>query len=117
LPQIRSAPQGIKDYVRDMRQHTALGLRGAWHALMSRPDVEDRLGEISVPTLIIVGDRDALLQPSRIMQERMPGCRFALIKGSSHGTANWRPEAFNTAVLDFSPTSKRAGPSKAKSCL
>jgi 3-oxoadipate enol-lactonase len=101
LPQIRSAPQGIKDYVRDMREHTALGLRGAWHALMTRPDVEGRLGEISVPTLIIVGDRDALLAPSRIMQERMPGCRFALIKGSSHGTANWRPEAFNTAVLDF----------------
>jgi pimeloyl-ACP methyl ester carboxylesterase len=101
LPAIRKAPVGVKSYVRDMRQHTALGLRGAWHALMTRPDVEDRLGEIRVPTLIIVGDRDDLLAPSRIMQERIPGCRFVLIKDSPHGTANWRPDAFNKAVLEF----------------
>ena len=101
LPAIRKAPEGVKSYVRDMRQHTALGLRGAWHALMTRPDVEDRLGEIRVPTLIIVGDRDDLLAPSRIMQERIPGCRFVLIKDSPHGTANWRPDAFNKAVLEF----------------
>jgi pimeloyl-ACP methyl ester carboxylesterase len=101
LPQIRGAPEGVKSYVRDMRQHTALGLRGAWHALMTRPDVEDRLGEISVPTLIIVGERDALLAASRVMQERIPGCRFVLIRDSPHGTANWRPDAFNKAVLDF----------------
>lgn len=101
LPRVRAAPEGVKSYLRSMRQHTALGLRGAWHALMTRPDVEDRLGEIRVPTLIIVGERDALLTPSRIMQQRIPGCRFVLIKDSRHGTANWRPEAFNTAVLDF----------------
>ena len=35
------------------------------------------------------------------MQQRIPGCRFVLIKGSDHGTANWRPEAFNKAVLEF----------------
>jgi pimeloyl-ACP methyl ester carboxylesterase len=101
FPQIRSAPEGVKSYVRSMRQHTALGLRGAWHALMTRPDVEDRLGEIRVPTLIVVGDRDALLAPSRLMQERIAGCRFVLIKDSPHGTANWRPDAFTRAVLDF----------------
>jgi len=101
FPQVRSAPPGVKAYVREMRQHTALGLRGAWHALMTRPDVEDRLREITVPVLIIVGDRDQLLGASHIMQERLPGCRFVLIKGSPHGTANWRSDAFNTAVLDF----------------
>jgi 3-oxoadipate enol-lactonase len=101
LPQIRKAPEGVRSYVRSMRQHTALGLRGAWHTIMTRPDVEDRLGEISVPTLIIVGDRDDLLAASRAMQERIHGCRFVLIKDSPHGTANWRPEAFNKAVLEF----------------
>lgn len=101
LPRIRSAPEGVKSYLRNMRQHTALGLRGAWHALMTRPDVEDRLGEIRVPTLVIVGERDALLPAGRVMQERISGCRFVLIKDSPHGTANWRPDAFNKAVLDF----------------
>jgi 3-oxoadipate enol-lactonase len=101
LPRLRDAPEGVKSYVRNLRQHTALGLRGAWHAIMARPDVENRLAEIRVPTLIIVGDRDSLLAPSRLMQQRIRGCRFVLISDSAHGTANWRPEAFNKAVLDF----------------
>ena len=101
LPQLRDAPEGVKSYVRTLRQHTALGLRGAWHALMERPDVEDRLDEIRVPTLIVVGERDRLLAPSRLMQQRIRDCRFVLIRDSAHGTANWRPEAFNKAVLDF----------------
>ena len=101
LPQLRKAPEGVKSYIRNMRQHTALGLRGAWHALMGQENLEDRLDEIRVPTLVIVGDRDPLLAPSRVMQQRIPGCRFVLIKGSGHGTANWRPEAFNKAVLEF----------------
>jgi 3-oxoadipate enol-lactonase len=101
LPQLRAAPEGVKSYVRNLRCHTALGLRGAWHALMERPDLEDRLEEIRAPTLIVVGDRDNLLAPSRLMQQRIRGCRFVLIKDSAHGTANWRPEAFTRAVLEF----------------
>jgi pimeloyl-ACP methyl ester carboxylesterase len=101
LPQLRGAPEGVQSYVRNLRCHSALGLRGAWHALMERPDLEDRLAEIRVPTLIVVGDRDNLLEPSRVMQQHIPGCRFVLIKDSGHGTANWRPEAFSRAVLEF----------------
>jgi pimeloyl-ACP methyl ester carboxylesterase len=101
LAQLRDAPVGVKSYVRNLRVHTALGLRGGWHAIMTRQDVEDRLDEIRVPTLIVVGDRDRLLAPSRLMQQRIRGSRFVLIKGSPHGTADWRPEAFNEAVLGF----------------
>lgn len=101
LPPLRDAPEGVRSYVRNLRRHTALGLRGGWHAIMERPDLEDRLDEIRVPTLIVVGDRDRLLAPSRLMQQRIRGCRFVLIKDSPHGTADWRPEAFNKAVLAF----------------
>ena len=101
LPQLRRAPEGVRSYVRNLRRHTALGLRGGWHAIMERPDLEDRLDEIHVPTLIVVGDRDRLLAPSRLMQQRIRGCRFVLIKDSAHGTADWQPEAFNEAVLGF----------------
>jgi pimeloyl-ACP methyl ester carboxylesterase len=67
---------------------------------MRQENLEDRLDEIRVPTLIIVGERDPLLAPSRIMQQRIAGCRFVLIKDSGHGTVG-RPEAFNKAVLEF----------------
>ncbi len=101
LLRLRDAPEGAKSYVRNLRRNSALGLRGAWHALMERPDSADRLDEILVPTLIIVGERDALLAPSRLMQQRIRGCRFVLIRESGHGTANIRPEAFTKAVLEF----------------
>jgi pimeloyl-ACP methyl ester carboxylesterase len=101
LPQVRSAPEGVQLYVRNLHCHTAHGLRGAWHTLMQRPDHEDRLGEIRAPTLIVVGDRDNLVAPSRLMHERIAGSRFVLIKDSPHGTADWQPEAFNAAVLEF----------------
>jgi pimeloyl-ACP methyl ester carboxylesterase len=101
LPYYRNVPGGVKSYVRNLRSHSAVGLRGAWHALMEAEDLESRLAEIRVPTLIIVGDRDPLLAPSRIMQRGVPGSRFVLIRGSSHGTAVRQPEAFNEAVLSF----------------
>jgi pimeloyl-ACP methyl ester carboxylesterase len=101
LPPYRNAPEGVTSYIRNMRSHSAAGLRGAWHALMKAEDLEDRLGEISVPTLIIAGDRDPLLAPSRIMQRDIPGSRFVLISDSGHGTAGLQPEAFNEAVLSF----------------
>jgi len=101
LPQYRNAPEGVRSYIRNLRGHSAVGLRGAWHALMEAEDLESRLSEIRVPTLIIVGDRDPLLAPSRIMERGIPGSRFVLIKGSAHGTAAWQLEAFNEAVLSF----------------
>ena len=101
LPRLHNATPAVKSYLKQMRQHTALGLRGAWHALMSQGNVEDRLSEIHVPTLVLDGENDALLPAGRVMQERIPDCRFVLIKESGHGTANWRPDAFNKAVLDF----------------
>ena len=101
LPQYRDGPEAPRSYIRHLRTHSAVGLRGAWHALMEATDVEHRLGEIRVPTLIIVGDRDRLLAPSRIMQRCISGCRFVLIKDSPHGTSGFQPKAFNEAVLSF----------------
>lgn len=91
----------VKSYLQGVRQQTAHGLRGGWRALMEQEDLEGRLGEITAPTLIIVGDRDPLQSPSRVMQRLIPGCRFVLIKDSGHGTAGYQPEAFNRAVLEF----------------
>lgn len=101
LPQKYNRKESIDSYMESLRGQSACGFRGAWHALMGQPNLEDRLGEISVPTLIIVGDHDPLLTPSRAMQERIPGCRFVLIKDSTHGTSGAQPEAFTKAVLDF----------------
>ena len=77
------------------------GFIGGAQALREQKSVLSRLGEIRVPTLILAGELDYLLPASRLMQRRILDSRFVLVKGTPHGTAAWRPEAFTTAVLDF----------------
>ncbi len=77
------------------------GFLGAGEALFRQDDVLDRLPEITAPTLILVGEHDWLLGPSKEMHQRLPDARFVLIKGAGHGTCVWRPEAYTAAVLDF----------------
>ena len=65
-------------------------------------EVEDRLGEIGVPTLITVGDHDEC-DPSlaRAMQERIPGSRLVVLPNAGHMTFVDQPAAFVSAVETF----------------
>lgn len=94
-------PPAVQRHVERLARMIPDGFLGAGKALREQGSVLDRLGEIKAPTLILVGDKDALLAPSRAMQRRMPGCQFVLIKDAYHGTCLWQPEAFTTAVLDL----------------
>ena len=50
------------------------------------PPVFDRLGEISVPTSLMVGDADypPLVEANRQAGARIPGCEFVLVPGMDH---------------------------------
>src|SRR4051812_14045791 len=50
------------------------------------PPVRDRLGEIAVPTGLLVGtaDRDWLLASNREAAERIPGCKYLEVPGLDH---------------------------------
>ncbi len=95
------APAGVRRHVERLQGMSADGFLGGGRALRDQGSVLDRLPEISAPTLILVGDQDFLLGPSRQMKEKLPDARFVLIKGSGHGTCLWQPETFTSAVLDF----------------
>ena len=92
---------GVLRHMEGLEHMSPDGFLGAGRAIREQESVLERLAEIKAPTLILVGDQDPLLAGSRAMQERMPGCRFVLIKGSTHGTCLWRPDAFEKAILDF----------------
>jgi pimeloyl-ACP methyl ester carboxylesterase len=68
-------------------------------------DVLDRLGGITAPTLVIVGEQDLLTPPwvAREVAGGIPGARFEIITGdgSSHVVPLERPDAFNQLVMDF----------------
>jgi 3-oxoadipate enol-lactonase len=50
------------------------------------PPLFDRLGEISVPTSLLVGDADypPLIQANRQVAARIPGCELAVVPGMDH---------------------------------
>ena len=68
-------------------------------------DALDRLGAITAPTLVIVGEQDLLTPPwiAREVADAIPGARFEVIRGdgSSHVVPIERPEDFNGLVSDF----------------
>lgn len=59
----------------------------------------DRLGGITAPTLVIVGEQDLLTPPwqSRIVAEAIPGARFELVEGLGHDY----PPAFWDTFVDL----------------
>ena len=72
------------------------------------PPVFDRLGEIAVPTSLLVGDADwpPLVEANRQAAERIPGCEYTLVPGLDHVPPLRVPEL----VLDMiSRTLARAG--------
>lgn len=79
------------------------GIIGALQAMMDRPDSTDLLPTIDVPTLIIVGEEDALtpVKDSRAMHEAIPGSRLEIIPGAGHVSNMEKPAAFNHVLGEF----------------
>jgi pimeloyl-ACP methyl ester carboxylesterase len=79
------------------------GLVASLEALRDRPDSRETVTTIDVPTLVIVGEEDALTPPSEseAMVAALPRGRLVRLTGAGHLTPLERPEEFNKAVLDF----------------
>jgi 3-oxoadipate enol-lactonase len=66
-------------------------------------DLTDRLGDIRVPTLILVGEDDpgTPVAASRAIHERIRGSRLVVIPSASHLSNIEQPDAFNHALAAF----------------
>jgi pimeloyl-ACP methyl ester carboxylesterase len=83
------------------RMLTPIGYAHALRALLAMDYITDQLPAISVPTLLVCGDEDPSLAPMRVMQEKIPHARFALLSPAGHFANRDQPETFNRAVLEF----------------
>ena len=65
--------------------------------------VEDRLGAIACPVLVIRGERDRLFrrEDMRLVAERVPRGRYVEVADSGHCTPIDQPGRFNELLLDF----------------
>ena len=71
-----------------------------------QPPAGDRLEEVRVPTLIVVGEHDIpnVLRMADALQARASDVRRVTIPGVGHMPNMEEPESFNRAVLDFLAT-------------
>jgi pimeloyl-ACP methyl ester carboxylesterase len=67
------------------------------------PPAAERLGEISAPTLVVVGDEDVapIFDATDLLMEMVRGARKAVIHDAAHLPNLEHPEEFNRLVLDF----------------
>jgi pimeloyl-ACP methyl ester carboxylesterase len=67
------------------------------------PPASDRLAEIQVPTLFVVGDQDVadILTISDLIVNQVPGAQRAVIPGTAHHLNLEQPAEFNRIVLEF----------------
>jgi non-heme chloroperoxidase len=86
-----------------MLRNPADVVAGAIVALMTRPDSRLVLPAIHCPTLIVVGDQDAITPPamSEEMQRSIPGAELVVIPGAGHMSNMEQPAAFNRALARF----------------
>jgi pimeloyl-ACP methyl ester carboxylesterase len=67
------------------------------------PMLEDRLRELTVPTLVVFGTLDSVVPPEmgRIYKDLMPDAHLVFVYDAGHAIAAERPEAFVDVVADF----------------
>jgi pimeloyl-ACP methyl ester carboxylesterase len=82
---------------------------GTWSKVDTQPvDLLDppaigRLGEVRVPTLVVVGalDDPELLRAGEVLKEGIAGAAHVIIQGAAHVPNLEKPEEFNRVVVKF----------------
>jgi 3-oxoadipate enol-lactonase len=76
------------------------------------PPAVERLGEITAPTLVVVGDEDLppINETADLLVSRIAGARKAVIHDAAHLPNLEHPEEFNRLLLEFLNALKQGGP-------
>lgn len=110
MPGLDISPEMEQRFTERLANAPLHGHMGAARAVRSRPSLVARLPELTMPVLIIVGDRDPLVPAAAVMRQALPNARTVLISECGHGTAFAKAEPYNAAVLDFLETVEKGEP-------
>jgi 3-oxoadipate enol-lactonase len=98
------APEIVERIRRMITATPVAGIVGALAAMRDRHDSTGLLPTLAgLPTLVIVGEEDALTPPdaARRMAAAIPGARLAVVSGAGHLAPVERPSETTAAILDF----------------
>jgi 3-oxoadipate enol-lactonase len=93
----------LADTVRDMVRATPVkGYVACCHAV-SKLALTDRISEIKIPTMVVVGREDPAtpVEMAKDIHERIAGSEMVILDHAAHLSNLEQPDAFNRAVLGF----------------
>ena len=96
-------PAVVDQILRTILANPPAGIKGTLIALATRSDCTAVLPKIHVPTLILVGDQDAVTPPAaaRAMQERIADSQMVVVPGAGHMSNLENPIVFNKHLRAF----------------
>jgi pimeloyl-ACP methyl ester carboxylesterase len=96
-------PQLIESARAMINRASPSGIAAAARGMAERPDVTAMLPTIRVPTLVIVGEQDAIstVDEMRSIAAAMPNAEFVVIPHAGHMSTMENPEAVNAAMRRF----------------
>ena len=99
-------PQVAQDLRQMMEQTPPRTIEHALAAMRDRPDRDGELASIAVPTLVVVGESDAITPPqgAEAMSKKIPGAKYESVRGAGHMSPMEQPEQVNRALLAFLKT-------------
>jgi len=79
------------------------GVAAALRGMAARPDVTNFLPSINVPTLVLVGEHDAISPAAEMktIADAIPGAEYVVIPRAGHMTTVEEPVAVNEALSQF----------------
>ncbi|MBI5464149.1 MAG: alpha/beta fold hydrolase [Ignavibacteriales bacterium] len=97
------SPEAVESIKRAIQGNSPLGIGGTLLALASRTDTSAALANIAVPTLILVGEHDALTPPSasEAMHKAIKGSEMHVLPRAAHMANLENPELFNLKLISF----------------
>lgn len=94
----------VLEEVRSMiMESSPSGIAAASRGMAERPDVTDRLPEIDVPTLVLVGEHDSISSPAEMREiaDQIPGAEYVVIPDAGHMSPMENYDAFNRSLATF----------------
>ncbi len=100
---VQEHPERVQPLRALMEQCPPRGIAGALRGMAVRPDRRSMLGQISVPTLVMVGEDDVITPPDevRALAGAIPNSRLVVIPRAGHLAPYENPVAANKAILEF----------------
>jgi len=99
-------PRGWQEFATQLGEHSSLGAANTMRGVQARRpsiyDLEDRMRQMQVPTLVVVGDEDDYcIQPGVFMKKTLPSAGLLILPKTGHTLNLEEPDRFNLFVAEF----------------